>query len=290
MQEERKWCVYCHTNKINGKKYIGTTKRLPHERWSYGKGYKTQSFFYNAIQKYGWDNFEHKILFENLTEEEASWKEKFLIKYYNTYIGNENCNGYNARLGGYNSSSSSKILKKKYSGKGNPMYGKDSQIFMTEDQIKIKNERISKSLKGRVFSEEHKQNIKNSKIGLKMSEESKLKRSKTMKEKWKDQDYRKKHLKIAKEQGEKMKGRIVPFETRQKISESNKGKFCRGKHKKAKKVICEKIIYECAKDCAEFYLVKYSTMISWLNGTNKTPKEWIQKGLSYYIEEEKNEM
>ena len=56
------WCIYMHTNKINGKKYIGQTFQNIEYRWRQdGSGYKGQPF-YNAIEKYGWDNFEHKIL------------------------------------------------------------------------------------------------------------------------------------------------------------------------------------------------------------------------------------
>lgn len=94
--KERKWCVYKHTNKINGKCYIGITSQCTNKRWRNGKGYKGQ-IFYNAIQKYGWDNFEHEILYTNLTEEEAKEKE---IEYIKKYKTNNNKFGYNATLGG----------------------------------------------------------------------------------------------------------------------------------------------------------------------------------------------
>ena len=96
MNKEPNWCVYCHTNKINGKKYIGITCKEPHKRWSNGNGYKGQKF-YNAITKYGWDSFEHEVLFNELTLEEANKKEIELIKKYNTTNKN---NGYNRSNGG----------------------------------------------------------------------------------------------------------------------------------------------------------------------------------------------
>ena len=51
---ERTFTVYCHTNKINGKKYIGITSKKPEYRWNNGKGYSTQIVFARAIEKYGW--------------------------------------------------------------------------------------------------------------------------------------------------------------------------------------------------------------------------------------------
>ena len=50
-----------HTSPSN-KKYIGITSLKPEYRWNKGNGYKTQTVFYRAIQKYGWDNFKHEII------------------------------------------------------------------------------------------------------------------------------------------------------------------------------------------------------------------------------------
>ena len=90
--------VYCLTNKINGKQYIGITKQDAHKRWRKGAGYKKPTRIGSAIAKYGWDNFEHEILFENITKEEASQKEIELIEKLNTIN-----NGYNVQSGGFNS-------------------------------------------------------------------------------------------------------------------------------------------------------------------------------------------
>ena len=58
------YLVYKHTNKINGKGYIGLTQfSSANIRWQNGKGYKKQKYFYATIKKDGWENFVHKILF-----------------------------------------------------------------------------------------------------------------------------------------------------------------------------------------------------------------------------------
>ena len=63
------YTIYIHRNKINNKLYIGQTCQTPEKRWDNGRGYKTSERFYNAIQKYGWNNFEHIILYTNLSLE-----------------------------------------------------------------------------------------------------------------------------------------------------------------------------------------------------------------------------
>ena len=46
------WVVYIHTNKINGKMYVGITSQKPKRRWGFnGKGYKGCVKFVNAIKK-----------------------------------------------------------------------------------------------------------------------------------------------------------------------------------------------------------------------------------------------
>lgn len=95
------WCIYKHTNKINGKVYIGQTCQKPEERWRNGEGYFGQGLFYNAIKKYGWDNFQHDILEDNiLTLEETNEKEKYYIKQFHSCVYDPLCNGYNLTWGG----------------------------------------------------------------------------------------------------------------------------------------------------------------------------------------------
>ena len=118
VNKERKWCVYVHTNKINGKKYIGQTSRKPEARWgNNGNGYKNKTpHFYNAIEKWGWNNFDHKIVTSNLTHEEANQMEKDLIKLYNTTNRDY---GYNHSKGGTGGNNKSIRPIKKYDLDGN---------------------------------------------------------------------------------------------------------------------------------------------------------------------------
>lgn len=80
----KKYCIYLHRNKLNGKCYVGQTcESDPINRWRIdGSGYKTQPCFYRAIIKYGWDNFEHIILEKDLTAEAANEKECYWGGYY----------------------------------------------------------------------------------------------------------------------------------------------------------------------------------------------------------------
>ena len=92
------YTVYQHKNKINNKSYFGITKQEVEKRWGReGTNYKTSPYFYAAIQKYGWDNFEHIILFTNLTKDEACKKEQELIQSFNTMNRQF---GYNSTSGG----------------------------------------------------------------------------------------------------------------------------------------------------------------------------------------------
>ena len=91
------YVVYRHRNKTNGKVYIGITSKSPKQRWQNGNGYCEQSLFWNAIQKYGWNNFEHDILYENLSKRDAEKLEQELICEYKS---NNRDFGYNMANGG----------------------------------------------------------------------------------------------------------------------------------------------------------------------------------------------
>lgn len=93
----KKYCVYCHTNKQNNKKYVGITCDKPEKRWRNGLGYKHNDYFFNAILKYGWQGFVHDILYLDLDKIEAENIEKQLIKQWE--LTNRSY-GYNIEGGG----------------------------------------------------------------------------------------------------------------------------------------------------------------------------------------------
>ena len=93
----------------NGKSYIGITCQKLTDRWRRGNGYSETTYVYKAIQKYGWDNIEHKVLYENLSKEQAEAKERELIQQLNTMNPKY---GYNLTRGG--EGNLKYIMKKSY--------------------------------------------------------------------------------------------------------------------------------------------------------------------------------
>ena len=102
---ENNYVIYMHYNKVNGKVYIGQTNNAK-ARWR-PSGYKHCVKFYNAINKYGWENFEHFILESDLTLEQANQREEFYIEKYNSIE-----QGYNIYKGGNNREMSKETLEK----------------------------------------------------------------------------------------------------------------------------------------------------------------------------------
>ena len=136
----------------NGKIYIGQTNNIK-SRWR-KSAYEQCPHFYNSICKYGWNNFQHKILFANLTFEDANLIEVDLIFYFKKQGVSLNItDGGQGSSGRKHSEASKKKMSERLKGKP----GWNKGISMREES-KIK---LSKSLTGRHLSEEHKLKIKN---------------------------------------------------------------------------------------------------------------------------------
>ena len=137
----KKYIVYKHTSPSN-KIYIGITCQDVERRWRNGDGYKSQKYFYRAIKKYGWDNFEHIVLYRNLEERQAKVLEIALIHYYDSTNPNL---GYNLTEGGegYFGYHPSEETKKKLS-ENNAKYWKGKHL---SDETKKK---MSDAKKGKL--------------------------------------------------------------------------------------------------------------------------------------------
>lgn len=216
--EDRHYCVYVHISP-SGKMYIGQTGQKPERRWKNGAGYLSvengkykQPMFAHAILKYGWDNFQHEIIANNLTKEEADSFEKLLIEKFDT-INDEY--GYNCREGGSNGGISEEARKKiSNAHKGS----------IVSDDTKRK---ISESLKG----ENHYL------YGKHLTDETKKKLSDAHKGRSLSEDHKRKIGEAIKGENHPMYGKQHTEESKQKMSESHKGLLAGSKHPNARKVI-----------------------------------------------------
>ena len=121
----KKYCVYVHTNKTDGMRYVGITCKTTKERWRKGSSYRHNPHFYRAIQKYGWDGFMHDVLVDGLDKEDAAEWERFLIREWRC---TDRAYGYNIALGGEGNEMYSPQMKKKMS---------ESAIRRNQDPVKF---------------------------------------------------------------------------------------------------------------------------------------------------------
>ena len=146
--------------KINGKSYVGQSKnisrRWKQHRWELNGGYHANKGLQDDWNAYGEDNFEFKVI-QKCNKENLDDLEIIHIKELNTFE-----NGYNETKG-----------------------GKGSKGIMVSEETK---RRISEANKGKEgfwigknLSEEHKNKLKEYRIGTKQSEETKNKISEATK-------------------------------------------------------------------------------------------------------------
>lgn len=138
MKTTNQYIIYDHISP-SGKHYIGQTCQKAKYRWGKnGIGYKECPVIYNAIKKYGWDHFEHKMLFSGLSKLEADLIEEDLIYYYKK-IGKS----YNVTSGGEgvvglrHSEETKKKLSESKKGFKNPNYHKTQSKEWVDMIVKI---------------------------------------------------------------------------------------------------------------------------------------------------------
>ena len=180
-ERDNNYVVYCHKNKINGKRYIGKAKDYKARWGANGSGYTylvghkgRNTYFGNAILKYGWDNFEHCILESGLSSAEASEREKYYIELFKTNIRKYGDSyGYNMTDGGdgapgrFVSDESRAKMSESHKGKTVSdetrrkisLSSKGREPLPLERRVEI-GEKISAKLQGRKLSPEHVEHIR----------------------------------------------------------------------------------------------------------------------------------
>ncbi len=255
MEEERNYTVYMHVNKINDKTYVGITSMKPEYRWGKdGNNYREQ-LFGNAIKKYGWDNFEHIILFENKTKEDAEYLEVIFIK---ILLSNNYNFGYNLQTGGSTNGHHS-------------------------EETKLK---ISKSHKGKKFSKEHRDKISKAQIHKPKINSDRIicdGRIFVSQAEFADTYGVVKSSVYGWLNGyNKMPQKFIDLGLKYVDKES----IFKDEEDKSKiKVICDNIIFDSIKECADFYNINSVTMHYWLRKKCRMPQQYIDLGLRFLDDE-----
>lgn len=298
------YTVYAHINNINGKIYIGMTSQRTSKRWNNGNGYSKNEYFYRAIKKYGWDGFEHQVVASNLTKEEAVNFEIILIK--NLNADNPKF-GYNITSGGYyygrHTESSklkmSKTKKENYTRSSSPTATKvicDNKLYDCiadcADYYSINHKDMRSWLYGaRPMPDNF------ILLGLRYAEKpTNIKRAKNLKNMGGIKViYNEKTYESIKDLGEHIGcsksmisawltgRRPMPkeyFDMGLRIFNGDNSKIRVTTIKKKCKVICDGVIYNTIKECADFYNINHNTMICWVNNTRKMPQKFKDLGLN----------
>lgn len=155
--------IYKITNQINNKVYIGQTLLTPEQRFQkhiQKAKRKTNRYLYDAMNLYGYNNFNIEIIDNCIDRNEMNTKEMFWISFYNS--NNKNY-GYNMTPGGGGGRMTPEIYEK--------IAAKHRGVPLSEEHKK----KISNANKGRIISEEHKLVISKAQTGKILSEEHKQK-------------------------------------------------------------------------------------------------------------------
>ena len=153
-------CIYCRTNLVNGKRYVGKAKDIKVREYTWKSTTPYAGRYINrAKAKYGIENFKLEILKDNINEEELdNWERYYIVK-----LNTKAPNGYNLTDGG-DGLKGYKPTKETLRKKSIAMKGKN---------------------KGKHPTEESKQKNRIAHLGKKETQEQKDKISKSLKEYYK---------------------------------------------------------------------------------------------------------
>jgi group I intron endonuclease len=157
--------IYCITNIVNGKKYIGQTVAIGDSRWrrhkhnavTNGKGH-----LYDSMRKYGINSFRFDILLDGIdTREKLNCLEMWTIDRFQTM--NNRC-GYNKTEGGFES---------KYSQESRNKMSVSAKARIRKPHSEEAKKKMSESKKGNTYGSSNKGNIHSEETKKKMSESKK---------------------------------------------------------------------------------------------------------------------
>ena len=304
----KKFIVYEHLFP-NGKRYFGITSKAPKARWESGTGYDAQHqpVMYNAIQKYGWDNVQHIILFEGLFFEEACAKEKELIARYHTNCcrygddyGYNMTDGGEGRLGGRHSEESKEKIRQTKLGKRGRDYPNSRPVIcdgveyesLTQFKESYNNPQgnIVGWLNGRVGMpiEWYNKGLCYKDLGVGITFPQSTPSSYRVEydgRVYNSQKALANELNVSAALVTKwLNGTLLPPKD---VVDKGLGRVGEGNvllyqlKERKPKVYYDGKIYKSQRELAEFLQVKPATLNSWLKGRNNTPQKYKDKGLSY---------
>lgn len=170
--------IYCHTNKINGKSYIGFTSLSMQERWETGHcseaNKNSKCLIHKAIRKYGSsdDVWTHELLDVLTTVEGAKHAEKLWIAQRKTNAFRESHHGYNMTDGGdgaVGTKASEETLEKlsiSHRGEKNSMFGRKGKDHPMFGKVGPWKDKIP-PFKGRHHSDDSKKLLSEARLGKK---------------------------------------------------------------------------------------------------------------------------
>lgn len=154
--------VYLTTNLVNGKQYVGQHLHDDFDVKYKGSGH----YIKKAFDKYGWDNFDCKVICWCATQTQLNEAEDNYIKLLDTMVPN----GYNLKGGGANGRFSDEARKNCSEAHKGFKHTEESRQKMSEVQkghitSTETREKIASTLKGKEFTNERKKKISVSLLG-----------------------------------------------------------------------------------------------------------------------------
>ena len=221
--------IYVATSRISGKSYIGKTiqklnsRKCNHKSNAFNQKHKQyNTHFYRAIRKYGWKNFNWRILYNNITEHYLNMAEIYAIYIYNTFAEG----GYNETKGG-DGVTMTKEIREKIS-KAN----KGKKRGPISDEVRKNMSKVHKGKKYKSMSKEGRRNISKAQKGKTHTNETREKISLSLM--GNKRGTRNKGKLFSEERKRKISeatiGRIIPKKVRIKISNTLKGRKLKQKH------------------------------------------------------------